>query len=200
MLLLLAGGFVVWLGAGRAIDRFEVLPEAGSHRSHARGDAQRLLANFPRPPRLRERDSARWKMFFLDTKLFTTGNREPYAQRLCRGARGDWLDRRSHRHLLSGVLLSYGMDAHSRGKKSAGSGLHIGALSACCGLLAHSLVDFNLHIPSNALFFLIQAALATSATPTRALRLPEAYTGTSTKLNMRRSVRRYNSRRVGKTI
>jgi O-antigen ligase len=45
--------------------------------------------------------------------------------------------------------------------------LHIGALSACCALLAHSLVDFNLHIPSNALLFLMQAALATSATSAR---------------------------------
>jgi hypothetical protein len=33
---------------------------------------------------------------------------------------------------------------------------------AVSGLLVHSLVDFNLHIPSNALFFLLQAYLATS--------------------------------------
>ena len=40
--------------------------------------------------------------------------------------------------------------------------LHIGALTACCGLLVHSFVDFNLHIPSNALLFLLQGVLATS--------------------------------------
>jgi hypothetical protein len=38
-----------------------------------------------------------------------------------------------------------------------------GALVACSGLLLHSLVDFNFHIPSNALLFFLLAALATSS-------------------------------------
>jgi O-antigen ligase len=42
---------------------------------------------------------------------------------------------------------------------------HAGALVACLGLLVHGTVDFNFHIPSNALIFLLQAALATSAIP-----------------------------------
>lgn len=41
-------------------------------------------------------------------------------------------------------------------------GLHAGAIAAVCGLLFHSLIDFNLHIPSNALLFLVQVFLATS--------------------------------------
>lgn len=40
--------------------------------------------------------------------------------------------------------------------------LHAGALTAACGLLLHSFVDFNLHIPSNAALFLTQAGLAIS--------------------------------------
>jgi O-antigen ligase len=40
--------------------------------------------------------------------------------------------------------------------------LHAGAIAAICGLLLHSSVDFNLHIPANALLFLLQAYLATS--------------------------------------
>ncbi len=40
---------------------------------------------------------------------------------------------------------------------------HAGALVACLGLLVHAGVDFNFHIPSNALIFLLQAALATTA-------------------------------------
>jgi O-antigen ligase len=47
---------------------------------------------------------------------------------------------------------------------------HAGALVACLGLLVHAGVDFNFHIPSNALIFLLQAALATTAFP--ALPLP----------------------------
>jgi len=42
---------------------------------------------------------------------------------------------------------------------------HAGALVACSGLLVHAIVDFNFHIPSNALLFLVQSALATSALP-----------------------------------
>jgi O-antigen ligase len=41
--------------------------------------------------------------------------------------------------------------------------LHAGAVTALCGILLHSFVDFNLHIPANALLFLLQVSLATSA-------------------------------------
>jgi O-antigen ligase len=40
-------------------------------------------------------------------------------------------------------------------------GLHAGAIVALCGLLLHSFVDFNLHVPANAMLFLVQAHLAT---------------------------------------
>jgi O-antigen ligase len=40
--------------------------------------------------------------------------------------------------------------------------LHAGAVTGVCGMLVHSFVDFNLHIPSNALLFLLLAHLATS--------------------------------------
>jgi O-antigen ligase len=54
--------------------------------------------------------------------------------------------------------------------ESRGFAYHAGALVACLGLLVHAGVDFNFHIPSNALIFLLQAALATSVFP--ALPLP----------------------------
>ena len=47
---------------------------------------------------------------------------------------------------------------------------HAGALVACLGLLVHAGVDFNFHIPSNALIFLLQSVLATTVFP--ALPLP----------------------------
>jgi O-antigen ligase len=52
-------------------------------------------------------------------------------------------------------------------------GFHAGAIAAVCGLLLHSLVDFNLQIPANAMLFLVQASIATgpalpsSSAPTR---------------------------------
>jgi len=42
-------------------------------------------------------------------------------------------------------------------------GLHAAAVVALSGMLLHSFLDFNLHIPSNALLFLLQAYLVTSA-------------------------------------
>lgn len=50
---------------------------------------------------------------------------------------------------------------------------HAGALVACLGLLVHAGVDFNFHIPSNALIFLLQSALASSVFP--ALPLPRGH-------------------------
>ena len=40
--------------------------------------------------------------------------------------------------------------------------LHVSGLVACIGILVHSFVDFNLHIPANALLFFLTAVLATS--------------------------------------
>ena len=39
--------------------------------------------------------------------------------------------------------------------------LHLSGLAACSGFLVHSLVDFNLHIPGNALLFFVMVCLAT---------------------------------------
>lgn len=39
--------------------------------------------------------------------------------------------------------------------------IRTGATIGCCGLLVHSFVDFNLHIPANALWFVISLAIAT---------------------------------------
>lgn len=39
--------------------------------------------------------------------------------------------------------------------------IQLGATIGCCGLLVHSFVDFNLHIPANALWFSVALAIAT---------------------------------------
>jgi len=46
--------------------------------------------------------------------------------------------------------------------KSFAASLHLSGLLGCSGFLVHSLVDFNLHIPANALFGKLQASTATS--------------------------------------
>lgn len=40
--------------------------------------------------------------------------------------------------------------------------IHVAGTVACAGLLVHSTVDFNLHIPANAFLFLLQAAVVLS--------------------------------------
>lgn len=42
--------------------------------------------------------------------------------------------------------------------------IHAAGTVACAGLLVHSLVDFNLHIPANGLIFLLQAAVVLAPT------------------------------------
>src|SRR3984893_9488390 len=49
--------------------------------------------------------------------------------------------------------------------KSFAAALHLSGLVACCGFLVHSLVEFNLHMPGNALLFLLMAHLATAEIP-----------------------------------
>ena len=43
--------------------------------------------------------------------------------------------------------------------------VRMGAVVGCAGLLVHSLVDFNFHIPSNALLFFLLSFLATVTLP-----------------------------------
>lgn len=40
--------------------------------------------------------------------------------------------------------------------------IQMGAAIGCCGLLVHSLADFNLHVPANAAWFAVSAAIATT--------------------------------------
>jgi O-antigen ligase len=48
--------------------------------------------------------------------------------------------------------------------RSDGGWIRLGAALGCCGLLVHSFLDFNLHIPANAAWFAVLAGLACSAT------------------------------------
>jgi O-antigen ligase len=187
-LLLVAGGFVLWLGAGQALGRFE------SYQKLEVGEARRAEML---------RDS--WRIF-LDHPLAGTGlgtlrDVFPRYETLYDGSivnhtHNDYVEALAETGLIGGAIgvcfLVLFFVAASRRIAEATNGrdlaLHIGAFSACCALLAHSLVDFNLHIPSNALLFLIQLGLATSATPMKIGHQSEASRRGDPKLNMRRSV------------
>jgi len=61
-----------------------------------------------------------------------------------------------------GVLFSESLKRLRQLNNSFAGTLQLSGLVACSGFLVHSLVDFNLHIPSNALLFFLMAHLATS--------------------------------------
>src|SRR6266404_1959477 len=61
-----------------------------------------------------------------------------------------------------GVLFSESLKRSRQLNNSFAGALQLSGLVACSGFLVHSLVDFNLHIPSNALLFFLMAHLATS--------------------------------------
>ncbi len=64
--------------------------------------------------------------------------------------------------LFLGMLLFHSLRELSESQASLVAVLNLSGLVACAGFLTHSVVDFNLHLPTNALLFLLMATLATS--------------------------------------
>jgi O-antigen ligase len=71
--------------------------------------------------------------------------------------------------ILSALALFFRLAFRDWGQRlRSGSGwIRLGAAIGCCGMLVHSFVDFNLHIPANAAWFAVLAGMATTAKPLR---------------------------------
>ena len=61
-----------------------------------------------------------------------------------------------------GLLFWQGLASLQSERGLFARALVAGSIAACLGLLLHSLVDFNLHIPSNCLIFLLLSCIATT--------------------------------------
>lgn len=162
MVLVLASAFVAWLGVGEALDRFasyRQLEVTEGRRSEMARDSWRIFLAHP----------------MGGAGLGTLQEVFPRYETLYDGkivdhAHNDYVEVLAEAGLIGGLCgLSYLIflfrEARLRIIQARGSldlAIRIGALTACCGLLVHSFVDFNLHIPSNALLFLLQGVLATS--------------------------------------
>ena len=165
VVVLLAGGLVAWLGVGRALDRFSTyqkLEVTEGRRVEMSRDTWRIFLDHP----------------VAGTGLGTLQDVFPRYETLYDGnmvihSHNDYIEALAETGLIGGIcgalflvlLFRLSWACFLQAKHSADLAYHIGAFAACCGLLAHSLVDFNLHIPSNFFLFLLQAALATSLTP-----------------------------------
>jgi O-antigen ligase len=160
---LLASGMILWLGVTKALERFELLAHQGVSRELRVAMDEDIWGIFQDHP-------------LTGTGLGTLIAVYPRYESFYNGttvdhAHNDFLELLSDTGLVGGVCgaLFIGL-LFRRGfanfQVAAGGGaraLVVGPLVGCAGMLLHSFVDFNLHIPSNALIFLLLASLATKA-------------------------------------
>ncbi len=163
VVLVLAGGLVAWMGAGQVIRRFQEVknPEFSESRriSMMRGALHMFRAN----PR-------------IGTGLGTTISVYPRFETQYDGKTVDHVHN-DHLEILAetgiaggvcwlafvGLLVGFGLKNLFSRNEPLVQALQVGALVACASLLIHGMVDFNLHIPSNALLFFLLACFATTS-------------------------------------
>jgi O-antigen ligase len=160
-IVLVAGMFIVWLGVSRALERFEQLTRGGIS-----GDLRVSMY----------RDT--WRIFHdhpsVGTGLGTLVAVYPQYASFYNGltvdhAHNDYIELLADSGFAGGLcgfvfvgLLFWRGLTNLQVVGASSRALVAGYLVACTALLLHSLVDFNQHIPSNALIFLLLSCLATT--------------------------------------
>jgi len=158
--LALAGGLVAWLGIGQVVSRFREVrnPEVTeSQRISMMRGAIHIFEAYP------------WTGTGLGTTISVYPRFETqYDGKTVDHVHNDHLELLAETGVAGGIcwivfilmLAGYSIrNLYSRNPPLI-QGLQIGALVGCFGLLIHGLVDFNLHIPSNALLFFLLAGIA----------------------------------------
>jgi O-antigen ligase len=163
----LAALLIAWVGASQAVRRFAVAK-----------DTQISLEK--RMAMIR----GTWHIF-LDHPVAGTGMgtletvypryETHYDGRVVNHTHNDYLEMLSDTGAVGGLfgfafllLLVWGGFRNIRqAKNRLARAFYAGALVSCAGLMVHGLVDFNLHIPSNALLFILLAYFAFQRLPAR---------------------------------
>jgi len=160
-LALVAGLLAIWLGLGWTVERFEHSTPgdlSSDRRVSIYRDTWKIVRDHP------------WTGSGLGTLETVFPRYESYYDGLrVDHAHNDYLELVAETGLIGGIcmlgfitLLAWrGLSNLLGTNRRVCRALYSGALVACAGLLLHSMVDFNLHIPSNALLFLLLAAMAT---------------------------------------
>jgi O-antigen ligase len=179
---MLAGGVVVlcailavsWIGVQQVLERFsgyQALDVSTGKRASMRHDTWRIFVDHP----------------ILGTGLGTLQMVFPpyetsYDAKVVNHTHNDYLEALAETGVAGGLcclwFLAILFTESVRGLKDLGSSfgaaLNLSGLVGCCGLLVHSLIDFNLHIPANALLFFVSAHLATARLQTSTPGMPES--------------------------
>jgi O-antigen ligase len=165
LLLTLGTILVSWLGIGRALDRFanyKKLETTEGRRIEMLHDSLRIFYDHRvLGTGLGTLQEVFPKYETLYDGLIVNHSHNDYAEALAEtGAIGGlcWF-------VFLALLFWKSWKILSDAGDSRNFAYHVGALVACLGLLVHAGVDFNFHIPSNALIFLLQAALASTEFP-----------------------------------
>ncbi len=161
----LAVVLVSWLGIGRALDRFasyKGLEVSEGRRVEMLQGSLRIFLDHP----------------VIGTGLGTLQDVFPrydtmYDHKLVNHSHNDYAEALAETGVIGGlcclafliILFRNAWKILAVEREASNFAYHAGALVACVGLLVHATVDFNFHIPSNALIFLLQAALATAVFP-----------------------------------
>jgi O-antigen ligase len=159
---LAAVALIAWLGAARAIERFSSL-RVGEVTTSRRVSMIRGAAHI-----------------FLDHPIDGVGlgalvvvyprYETLYDGKLVDHVHNDYIEMLAETGLLGGIcglaflwiLFRQARTCYAAEQGHFSRALHAGATAGLCGILLHTFVDFNLHIPSNGLLFLVMAHLATT--------------------------------------
>jgi len=162
IILLLALLLVSWLGVKQVLDRFSSLQSlevTSSKRASMRLDTWHIFLDHP------------WTGTGLGTlQTVFPAYETNYDAKIVNHAHNDYLEALAETGVAGGlccaaflgILFFVSLRLLLQRDKPFVAALHLSGLVGCSGFLVHSLVDFNLHIPANALLFLLMAHLATS--------------------------------------
>jgi O-antigen ligase len=156
---------VSWLGVGQVLQRLssvQLLEVTAGKRASMRGDTWRVFLDHP----------------FIGTGLGTIQIVFPpyetlYDGKIVNHAHNDYLEALAETGIAGGlccawfigVLLVGSLKRLRRFNNSFADAMQLSGVLACTGFLVHSLVDFNLHIPVNAMLFFLMAHLVTTEIP-----------------------------------
>lgn len=159
---LLAFLMVSWLGVHQAVERFsstQSLEVTQGKRASMAADTWRIFRDHP----LAGTGLGTLQIVFPAYETLYDG-------KIVNHTHNDYLEALAETGALGGLcccwfvctLLFGSLRNISRNPSAVSSAVQLSGLVACLGFLTHSLVDFNLHIPGNALLFFLVAHLLTT--------------------------------------